>query len=222
MTTLMTPRTEAPTGLTRAVEERVAYFAEHPITFETFLDLSHDIDAELVNGVMVERMAAQLEHEKLFAWLFTILNGYVMRKGLGMVLGSRTAIRINQFGARLPDLLFVRQDRLDIVQQKAIYGAPDLVIEILSPNDRPSDRIALETNYRSIGVAEIWFIDPIKQRVYIQRKTPTDYQEAELTTGNLSSETVSGFALQVEWLFTEPRPDALDTLMALLAQTSEA
>lgn len=186
---------------TQAVEGRVVRFSGRPITFEAFLELSGSTDLELVDGVIVEQMAAQLDHAKLFAWLFWILHGYVKQKGLGIVLGSRTAVEIGTFGGRLPDILFVRQERMDIVRPKAVYGAPDLVIEIVSPNDRPSDIIALEVDYRSIEVGEIWFIDQLKRRVRALRKQAEGYAEIELTAGTLRSEAVTGFALQVEWLF---------------------
>lgn len=202
---------------TEAVERRVVRFSKRPITFEAFLELSGDTDMELINGVMVEQMAAQLDHEKLFAWLFWILHGYVKQKGLGIVLGSRTAVEISTFGGRLPDILFVRQERMDIVHQKAVYGAPDLVIEIVSPNDRPSDIIALEADYRSIEVGEIWFIDQQKRLVRALRKQAEGYEEIELMAGTLRSEVVTGFALQVEWLFEDPRPNEFDTLNALLS-----
>jgi Uma2 family endonuclease len=202
---------------TEAEEGRVVRFAERPIDFETFLDLSEGTDLELVNGVMVEQMSAQLYHEKLYRWLSTILDAYVDNKGLGIVLGSRTAVEISQFGGRIPDILFVRQERADIVKEGAIYGAPDLVIEIASPNDRPSDIIALETDYRSIGVPEIWFLVPSKRRVRILRKRPQGYEETELRTGTLRSEVVAGFEIQVEWLFADPRPDKYETVTALLS-----
>lgn len=202
---------------TQVVEGRVVRFSGRPITFEAFLELSGSTDLELVDGVIVEQMAAQLDHEKLFAWLFWILHGYVKQKGLGIVLGSRTAVEIGTFGGRLPDILFVRQERMDIVRPKAVYGAPDLVIEIVSPNDRPSDIIALEVDYRSIEVGEIWFIDQLKRRVRALRKQAEGYAEIELTAGTLRSEAVTGFVLQVEWLFEDPRPDEFNTLSALLS-----
>ena len=133
----------------------MVHLAERPIPFPAFLDLSADRDVELVGGVMVEKMAAQLEHEKLFAWLDRVVGTYVSHRRLGILLGSRTAVEISAYGGRLPDLLFVRSDRLEIVRERAVYGAPDLVIEIVSPNDRASDLIALETEYRGLGVPEI-------------------------------------------------------------------
>src|SRR5437660_18206 len=101
----------------------------------------------------------QLEHEKLLRWLSTVLDLFTEERGLGIVLGSRTGVEISTYRGRLPNLLFVRRDRMEIVREKAVYGAPDLVIEIISPGDGPSDIIALETDYRSIGVQEVVFLD---------------------------------------------------------------
>lgn len=203
------------------VEGRVVRYSERPITFATFLELTgEDDNIELVNGVMVEQMSAQFEHETLHAWLFWILYGYVSKKGLGLVRGSHTAVEINKYGGRLPDLLFVRKGNEGIIQPKAIYGAPDLIIEIVSPNDRPSDIIAPETDYRSIGVPEIWFLDAPRKRARVLRKQTADYQEEVLTAGTLRSEVVPGFELQAEWLFQESRPDEFETLMSLLTSQS--
>jgi len=166
--------------------------------------------------VVVQRMAAQLEHERLQVWLLWLLNGYVQAKGLGMVLGSRTAVQITEYRGRLPDILFVREERQDIVQEKGIYGAPDLIVEILSPHDRPADIIALEADYRSIGVSEIWLIDQKRKRVRALRKRERGYKEEVLTRGVLRSEVVSGFWLKVKWLFAKPLPLELDILQELL------
>jgi Uma2 family endonuclease len=190
-----------------AKEEVVKWVWPRPIAFDEFLDLFGKNDyVELVNGVAVEKTMVQLDHEKLLSWLLRLLGDYVEDRNLGIVLGSRTAVKIGPFNGRLPDLVFVRRERMDIVQQKAIYGAPDLVIEIVSPNDRPSDLIALETDYRSIGVVEILFIDPQKRLVRLLRKQDTDYTREELTAGALALETVEDLTLDLEWLLTEPRP----------------
>src|SRR5439155_9204819 len=131
------------------------------------------------------------DHEKLVGWLYHVLGLYVQERNLGIVLGSRTAVEITQFRGRLPDLLFVRQDRMEIVQQKAVYGAPDLVIEVISPGDRPSDIIALETDYRSIGVQEIVFLDQRTSRARILRRHDDAYIEEELTEGALTLESMA-------------------------------
>src|SRR5689334_3545682 len=107
-------------------EETVKWVGARPLTFAEFLEqFGSQDDVELIDGAVVERNMVQLDHEKLLDWLRFVIGLYVRARGLGIVLGSRTAVEINRFRGRLPDLLFVRQARMEIVQQKAIYGAPD-------------------------------------------------------------------------------------------------
>lgn len=201
--------------------ERQIYVSDGPIDFATWLEYSHDIDSELVRGVMIRRLAAQYPHEWIFAWLLTALTNFVGVRELGKVLGSRTAVRITENDGRLPDIVFVRADNADIIHNDAIYGVPDLVIEIISPNDRPSDLVPLEADYRTIGVPEILFIDPKKKRVRYLRKTESDYDESFVTTGTLAFATVPGFWIEVQWLFDDNRPTAF-TMAKNLLEAAEA
>lgn len=207
-----------PLETNEEIEARSVRIAERPIFLDTFLELNIDSGSELIGGVMVKKMAAQLAHEKLIAWLLTVLNAFVSHKQLGLVLSSRFTVRIDDFNARLPDLLFVREDHSAIVQPRAVYGAPDLVIELISPNDRPSDIIDLETDYRSIQVPEIVFIDQQKRQVLVLRRHDDTYDEVKLTAGILELASIDGFALQVSWFFDEPRPDAFTLVRSLLKQ----
>ena len=62
--------TTAVRDATQMAEGRIIHLTERPISFEEFLDIAgEDSDLELVNGVLVERVSAQLDHEKLFMWL---------------------------------------------------------------------------------------------------------------------------------------------------------
>lgn len=206
-----------------AVEEtttRLLY--PRPITFDEWLEVCGPKDFyELVDGALVERPMVQLEHEKLNLWLLHILDIYSQRAGLGLVLGTRSPVRIALFRGRMPDLFFVRKEREDIVGQKATTAAPDLVLEIVSPNDRRSDVQATEADYRSIGVGEIVYIDQPRQRVRVLRQRadlPDQYEETNVLAGTpLVLESMGGVRLEWAWLFTEPRPDTIDTVLALLA-----
>jgi Uma2 family endonuclease len=135
---------------------------------------------------------------------------------------ARTAVKISEFDGRLPDLLFVRKENEAIIQRDAIYGVPDLVIEIVSPNDRPSHLIPLETDYRTLGVPEIVFIDPQKKRVRVVSKTEAGYDEKTLTEGRLELASVPGFWLEVAWLFADTQPDELTTSLQLVREAEAA
>lgn len=207
------------TELQERKEERTVLIPPRCITFDEFVDMfGEDDDVELIDGVVIRRMAAQGPHESLFGWLYVLLWEYTEAKDLGQIYGSRTAVEVHKYRGRLPDLLFVRRRRRSIVRQKGIYGAPDLVVEIISPHDRPSDAVALESDYCSLGVGEIWFVDQPRQRVRVLRKGRKGYREEVLTEGILKSKAIEGFWLDVEWLFRQPRPKVRDVLKQLLGE----
>lgn len=207
--------TAVPHGLKRITDRTVRYVRENEkaITFAEFLEMYGPKDyVELVKGAVVEKAMVQWDHEQLQSWLVAVLRFYVDENKLGAVAGSRTAVQISMHGGRLPDFLFIRRERLDIVEQKAIYGPPDLVIELRSPSNTGSDIVALESDYCSIGVPEIVFIDQAKRQVRVIRKRGDKYQENILTQGVIHLESVEGFWLRTEWLFEAPRitvPEAL-------------
>jgi Uma2 family endonuclease len=125
-------------------------------------------------------------------------------------------VRISLHRARLPDLLFVRAEHADIVQEDGIFGTPDLIVEILSPTDTPSRLLALEADYRSIGVPEMWFVDLTKKQVRVLWRRDGDYEVRVMRKGILRSRVIDGFWLRVEWLFQKPLPNVWETVQRLL------
>ena len=101
------------------------------------------------------------------------------------------------------------------MQQKAVHGAPDLVIEIASPTDRPSHLRELEAEYFGLGVPELVFIHLRKQEIHLLRRHDTGYVKTVITEGAVTFEALPGLTLQAEWILREPRPDVFDTLNAL-------
>jgi Uma2 family endonuclease len=206
-------------ALTETREERTLFLplTLRPMTFEEFVRLfGEDDDVELVDGMVVQRVAARDIHEDLQGWLLLIMRGYVSAKGLGIVRGSRTAVKITEHRGRLPDIVFVRKENAHIVQEDGIFGTPDLVVEIWSPGDRLSDMLAKEADYKSIGVLEIWFVDQQRRQVRVLRKGREGYEEKVMKRGVLRSEVVEGFWVKVEWLFKKPLPNELEALQRLL------
>jgi Uma2 family endonuclease len=178
-----------------------------PITFEEFLQLFGEDDlVELVNGRVVSKMAAKTPHEDLQAWLLSVLRVYVSIRDLGIVLGSRTPVRIDGYNGRLPDIVFVRKERLHIVTEDAIVEAPDLVIEIRSPGDRRSRVIGLIADYMRIGVFEIWLVDPQGKVLRVFWREGEGYKDFEFRRGIFRSRAIEGFWLKVEWLWSPKRP----------------
>jgi Uma2 family endonuclease len=192
-----------------------------PLSVSDYLRLCReDDDHELLDGVLVQRTAAQLPHEWLFQWMLRLVGGYVEARELGVVLGSRTPVQITPYRVRLPDLLFVHTARVQILNPQVLVEPPDWVLEIRSAGERASDWVRLESDHRTIGVPKIWMVDLPRQRVRALRLHEGDYAVQEASKGLLRSAAIEGFAVRIEDLFADTRPKVSDLLQALLEETT--
>ena len=178
--------------------------ATKKITYEKFKDMVHeDQKAHLINGEIFMETPASFVHEKLFWKLGFVLRGYVSAMGLGVVLGSRTLVKIDEYNAFEPDLLFISKDRLGIIKDYEILGAPDMVVEIISKSSRREDRVEKFLGYERIGVKEYWLIDPEKRVVEFYELKENKFSEMNVEDDIFRSKAVPGFWLKISWIFDE-------------------
>ncbi len=194
--------------------------AERMTSEEFFRYAPEDRKAELIDGVMIMHSPPLVIHERLFRFLFTLLSTYVDNHDLGEVLGSRTPVKLEVDQTYEPDILFVSKERASIVQDKGIFGAPDLVIEILSAGTVHYDRGPKFRAYERAGVRELWLIDPYGP-------AGTEFYQLQDTRfvpvmpdgeGILRSIAMPGFWIDVAWLWPGERfipvRQALDQISA--------
>lgn len=199
-----------PLPIRKRVDER--------LTFDQFCDMvDEDQKAHLINGVFYMESPASTLHENLFGFLHFILMGYVSRRKLGIMLGSRTAVRLSEYLGPEPDLIFVSDARRHIVQEQFIDGAPDMIAEIVSPGSRRLDRVEKKELYAEFGVREYWLIDPFQQTAEFFYNQNGRWQEKPVDEKNVFySNVIPGFWFRLDWLFAEELPDGLDVLDLIL------
>ncbi|MGQ0506549.1 MAG: Uma2 family endonuclease [Myxococcaceae bacterium] len=130
------------------------------MTWRTFLELDEDDGRELVAGVLVEGEVPTKKHEWIVATLIFFLTGWVRSRNAGTVLGSGYKLRIDDKHAVMPDLLFIRRGRGAFAGEQGMQeGAPDLVVEVISPGSRRQDSVRKLQWYAKIGVPEYWLFD---------------------------------------------------------------
>ncbi len=178
-----------------------------------------DRKAELIEGVMRMPSPALEAHERLFGFLVTILDVFVSHRRLGRVLGSRYAVHISETETYEPDILFVRSDRLHLITQRKLAGAPDLVVEILSAGTAGYDRGVKRLNYEEGGVQELWLIDPYGPAgtQFYQRREGRLIEVAP-RDGILEAVAIPGLRLRVSWLWPDEAdefPDRVEVLQEL-------
>ncbi len=173
--------------------------------FEALAD--EDLKAEYLDGVMIVHSPAYVRHEERRVFLLTLLRFYTEAYGVGDVVGGNALFRTGpwQFA---PDVVVVGREAR--VTAKRVEGVPLLMIEILSESTRDYDLGEKRNAYREIGVSEIWWVDPEKRAVIIDRgSSGYRYREEVMHEGWVVSEAVPGFRIRVEWLWQEPLPSVV-------------
>lgn len=120
---------------------------------------------ELIDGEVYITPSPSWRHQEILGNIYIALRTFVEERDLGKVSLAPLDVVFDQRNALQPDLLFVRKDRLNVIQHGHIEGPPDLVIEVLSPSTASYDRDTKIQVYARSGVSEIWFVDPESRTV---------------------------------------------------------
>jgi len=171
-------------------------------TDEELLRIRHEGKVELVEGEVKCMAPAGLEQGWVNARLTVLLGGYILRRRLGYIFDAQTGFRPRQ-NMRAPDFSFVRQERLKGQKLPKDFGhfAPDLVVEVLGPNETLADYEEKMAEYRSWGVRLIWLVDPETQTVTVIRASG----ERQVLKGNdtlTGEDVVPGFRIRVKRIFS--------------------
>jgi Uma2 family endonuclease len=140
------------------------------LTYEGFQDLPREDGRkhlELIEGEVFVTPAPNTKHQMAASNLHFALRKFVQERNLGRVFFAPYDVVFSQWTALEPDLLFIRRERLSVITDANVQGAPDLVIEILSPSNRAYDRETKHRVYEQGGVPEIWYVDPEKKAIEI-------------------------------------------------------
>jgi Uma2 family endonuclease len=174
------------------------------ITGEELLELGDIGRSELIDGKVVTMSPADSEHGFIGFNLGAELRTFVRQKKLGWVIGGETGIYIRRNPDRIrgADIVFVSKEKLPNLPIGFLDVAPELVIGIISPSDRWQDVRDKLADYFSIGIGQVWVVEPANRTVLVYRSL-TDIQEfGEEDT--LSGEgMLEGFKLVVAELFAE-------------------
>jgi Uma2 family endonuclease len=188
------------------------------VTEEMFDELvDEDTKAELLDGVMIVHSPASPRHDDTAGFLRSLMRFYARTKRLGKVLGPDSLVRLKPRRKVGPDLFFFRQDRLPRpLPAKQFEGAPDLIVEVLSPSNRSDDLEDKRPLYRQAGVKEVWFVDPDRQEILVDRRGRRRYTTRTVTSGRLESAALEGFWIEVDWLWADELPEELACLNKIL------
>lgn len=130
------------------------------LTYEDYLNFPNDGRRhEIIDGEHHMTPSPQTRHQIVLNNLTCVLTSHVKQNDLGLILFAPMDVVLSDTTVVQPDLLFIRKDREHIIKKNLIEGAPDLLVEILSPGSEKLDRYTKMKHYALHGVKEYWLID---------------------------------------------------------------
>ena len=149
-------------------------------TYEDYLLMEEEKRYEIIDGRRYMVPAPTPYHQWISSRLERALDDYVAQYGLGVVLHAPCDVVLSPTDIVQPDILFIAQEHRGIITERNIWGAPDLVVEILSPTTAAKDRDLKRKLYAAYGVREFWIVSPEAQTVEVLELSETGYRRAGL------------------------------------------
>jgi Uma2 family endonuclease len=179
-------------------------------TYEDYKSLpeSETKQHELLKGKLVVIPSPSFKHQLISSNIEFLLQNFVRENQLGIVLNAPLDVAFEEAGeiqVTQPDILYVAKETSRIIAEEEIRGAPDLIVEIISPGTEERDRGYKKTLYARHGVKEYWLVDPQAETIEVLAlgeegfKTVRVYKYGEAAA--LRSPLLKGLSVDLEEVF---------------------
>jgi len=172
-------------------------------TAEQLLEAGDIGRCELVRGELRTMIPPSFQHGRITIKLTRPIVNHVEAHGLGTVVAAETGFVLSREPdtVRAPDIAFVRTARGPGPDRGYFPGAPDLAVEVLSPDDRPRYVREKVAEWLEAGTRAVWVVDPRVRTVTVHTpaEDPRVLQEAEILDGG---DVLPGFTLAVRNVFS--------------------
>jgi Uma2 family endonuclease len=153
------------------------------LTYEDYCALPEDGRRyQLIGGELDVTPAPSYSHQRILRNLGSLLHAHVRGQHLGVILYAPIDVILATDTVVQPDIVFVAREHLSRVNERGIEGPPDLVVEILSPRTRRTDRVLKMRAYAHFGVRQCWLVDPDTQSIEVFSLSSSGYVLARVAT----------------------------------------
>ncbi len=189
---------------------------ESPVSYEEFLEWAdEDVRAEWIDGEIHLMSPASDRHQDISRFLTSLLSLFVEgSKDPAVVRPVPFQMKLDR--GREPDLLVVREEHRDRIQESYLKGPADLVVEIVSTESAARDRGEKFSGYEEGGVQEYWIVDPIREQLEVYHLEDGRYRGIFLgREGRADSVVLDGLWVEAEWFWQESLPRVMDVASKL-------
>jgi len=136
-------------------------------TYEEYYKLDDDQRYEILNGELVMAPAPDTWHQSWSGDIYALLRTHVTGQKLGKLFMAPVDVVLDPENTVQPDIVFVAAANAGIIQRRAIFGVPDVLVEVISPASVRRDRYDKRQLYARFGVKEYWIGDPANKALEI-------------------------------------------------------
>lgn len=177
---------------------------ERRFTYEDYRKLPDELRVELINGEFFVSPSPSFGHQDVIGTIFSYLWQWVENCNLGKVLVAPFDVKFSKDEIVQPDILFISKKRFGIIHPPNIQGAPDLVIEVLSPGNESHDLLTKRKLYEKYKVLEYWFVDPRKKSITVMNRKGKKFKVTGVYNkpkDTVESAVVTGFRISISEIF---------------------
>ena len=174
-------------------------------TVDDYMQLEEGAPFQLINYDLIMSPSPLLVHQLILGEFYDILKSYIKEQGdQGLVVLPPMDISFDEGNVYQPDLIYISKERIAEIAKERIEGAPDLVVEILSPSNAYYDLRLKKDVYEKYGVKEYIIIDPIAQNadLYVLKDGLYYLHQKAAQTETLNSVLLPGFGIELGKLFS--------------------
>ncbi|MFC0513469.1 Uma2 family endonuclease [Mucilaginibacter angelicae] len=173
-------------------------------TVDDYLMLEEGAPFQLINYDLIMSPSPIPAHQQLSAKIIQLLSNFLDSiNDNGFLVSAPMDVKFDDGNVLQPDILYIKESRVVDLVKDRIEGAPDLIIEILSPSTAYYDLRQKKDVYEKYGVAEYIIIDPVQENADMYKLTDGVYSlyQKVLKTETLTSLIIPGFKLELLKLF---------------------
>lgn len=182
---------------------------EKKITVEEFREMEFpDTDHfiyELINGILMRKASPKVPHQRVSMRLSVLFGKWIEKNQAGEFFAAPMDVFFDTYNQAQPDLFFIKNERNFIIDERdgTVMGAPDLIIEIVSPGSIKADRIIKKELYEQFGVKEYWITDPNNRalEIYVLKENTYFLHQILEIEGKIQSTILTDFEADVKDIF---------------------